>query len=162
MFGGFGPIVLGIIFYILSCTLEGFAPTGSDVLMGVVSTYLLAIVQAGASVFNQLEHWPLPKALLCHFGVLYLAYSICYIANRWIPFDPLVLVIFTAIMLPVQVAFFFVHPLLYWMMAFIVGIHLGGCCGDGFLILLLLVRFKDPRTLMRDTGPEQYIYIPNP
>lgn len=72
------------------------------------------------------------------------------------------LVIFTAIMLPVQVAFFFVHPLLYWMMAFIVGIHLGGCCGDGFLILLLLVRFKDPRTLMRDTGPEQYIYIPNP
>ena len=97
MFGGFGPIVLGIIFYILSCTLEGFAPTGSDVLMGVVSTYLLAFVQAGASVFNQLEHWPLPKALLCHFGMLYLAYSICYIANRWIPFDPLVLVIFTAI-----------------------------------------------------------------
>ena len=89
------------VFYILSCTLEGFAPTGSDVLMGVVSTYLLAFVQAGASVFNQLEHWPLPKALLCHFGVLYLAYSICYIANRWIPFDPLVLVIFTADCTPI-------------------------------------------------------------
>ena len=72
------------------------------------------------------------------------------------------LVIFTVLMLPVQIAFFFVHPLFYWMMAFIFGIHLGGCCGDGFLILLLLVRFKDPRTLIRDTGPEQYIYIPNP
>ena len=70
------------------------------------------------------------------------------------------LVIFTAIMLPVQIAFFFVHPLFYWMMAFIFGIHLGGCCGDGFLILLLLVRFKDPRTLMRDTGPEQFICVP--
>ena len=97
MFGGFGPIVLGIIFCILSCTLDDFTLTGFDVLMGVLSTYLLAFIQAGASVFNQIEHWPLPKALLCHFGVLYLAYSICYIANRWIPFDPWVLVIFTAI-----------------------------------------------------------------
>lgn len=70
------------------------------------------------------------------------------------------LIVFTLIMLPVQIAFFFVHPLLYWMMAFIFGIHLGGCCGDGFLILLLLVRFKNPRTLIRDTGPEQYIYVP--
>jgi hypothetical protein len=70
------------------------------------------------------------------------------------------LVIFTVLMLPVQVALFFVHPLFYWMMAFIFGIHLGGCCGDGFLILLLMVRFKDPRTLMRDTGPEQFICVP--
>lgn len=70
------------------------------------------------------------------------------------------LVLFTAIMLPVQIVLFFVHPLLYWMMAFLMGIHLGGCCGDGFLVLLLLARFKDPRVLIRDTGPEQYIYVP--
>lgn len=72
------------------------------------------------------------------------------------------LVIFTVLMLPVQIALFFVHPLCYWMMALIFGIHLGGCCGDGYLLLLLFTRFKDPRTLVRDTGPEQYIYVPNP
>lgn len=97
MFSGFGPIVLGSIFYVLSRTVEGFTLTGGEVLAGVVSTYLLAFIQAGASVFNQIEHWSLPKALLCHFGVLYLAYSLCYVANSWIPFEPLVLAIFTAI-----------------------------------------------------------------
>ncbi len=97
MFGGFGPIVLGIVFCVLSCTVSDFTLTGGAVLTGVVSTYLLAFIQAGASVFNQIEHWSLPKALLCHFGTLYLAYSLCYIANSWIPFEPLVLVMFTAI-----------------------------------------------------------------
>lgn len=97
MFSGFGPVILGIIFYILSVTLPDFHLTGGQVLMGIVSIYLLAFIQAGASVFNQIEHWPLPKALLCHFGALYAAYSLCYLLNSWIPFEPLVLVIFTAI-----------------------------------------------------------------
>ena len=97
MFGGFGPIILGIIFYVLSCTLSGFDLTGGQVLTGIVSTYLLAFIQAGASVFNQIEHWPLPRALLCHLGVLYVAYALCYLLNSWIPFEPMVLVIFTAI-----------------------------------------------------------------
>ena len=110
VFGGFGPIILGIVFYILSDTLEGFTLTGSMVLMGVLSTYLLAFIQAGASVFNQIEHWPLPKALLCHFGVLYLAYSLCYIVNKWIPFEPLVLVFFTAIF---AVVYFLVWGIVY-------------------------------------------------
>lgn len=110
MFSGFGPIVLGIIFCILSRTVEGFILTGEDVLAGVVSTYLLAFIQAGASVFNQIEHWPLPKALLCHFGTLYLAYSLCYIVNSWIPFEPLVLAIFTAVF---TVSYFLVWGIVY-------------------------------------------------
>jgi len=97
MFSGFGPIILGIVFFVLSHTIENFTLTGGEVLTGVVSTYLLAFIQAGASVFNQIEHWPLPKALLCHFGALYLAYSLCYLINSWIPFEPLVLVIFTVL-----------------------------------------------------------------
>lgn len=70
------------------------------------------------------------------------------------------LVLFTALMLPIQIVLYFVHPMLYWMMAVLFGMHLGGCCGDGYLILLLLTKYKDPRVLVRDTGPEQYIYVP--
>ena len=92
IFGGFGPIVTAIV---LAC-IPGVELTGGQVLMAVLSTYLLAFVHAGASVFNQIEHWPLPKSLLCHFGSLYVAYSLCYLVNSWIPFEPLVLVIFTA------------------------------------------------------------------
>ena len=97
LFGGFGPMVLGIVYAILQETVAGFSLSGWEVLLAILSTYLLAFIQAGASVFNQIDHWPLAKSLLCHFGSLYLAYSACYLINTWIPFVPQVLLIFTAI-----------------------------------------------------------------
>lgn len=97
MFGGFGPIIAGIVYLILHLTLEDLALTGLQVFTVIVSTYLLAFVHAGASVFNQIESWPLAKSTLCHFGLLYIAYVLCYVINSWIPFEPLVLGIFTAI-----------------------------------------------------------------
>lgn len=97
MFSGLGPIVLGIIYFILSLTIESFALSGKEVLMGIVSTYILAFVQAGASVFNQIEHWSITKSILFHFSLLYITYILCYLCNTWIPFDWLVIGIFTAI-----------------------------------------------------------------
>ena len=97
LFGGFGPVIAGIIYLILHFTLEDLTLTGLQVFTVIVSTYLLAFVHAGASVFNQIESWPLAKSTLCHFGVLYIAYVLCYVINSWIPFEPLVLGIFTAI-----------------------------------------------------------------
>lgn len=107
MFGGFGPIVMGIIFFIMSLTAADFAPTGAEIFTAIVSTYLLAFVQAGASVFNQIEHWSLGKSLLVHFTTLYIAYSLCYIANTWIPFEPMVLAIFTAVFAATYFAIWF-------------------------------------------------------
>ena len=97
MFGGFGPIIAGIVYLILHLTLQDLTLTGLQVFTVIVSTYLLAFVHAGASVFNQIESWPLAKSTLCHFGLLYVAYILCYVINSWIPFEPLVLGIFTAI-----------------------------------------------------------------
>ena len=97
MFGGFGPIVAAIVFAILGATLDDFSIGGTEILLAVVSTYLLAFIHAGASVFNQIEHWSIGKSLACHFGTLYVGYALTYIVNSWIPFEPMVLVIFTAI-----------------------------------------------------------------
>lgn len=97
LFGGFGPIIAGIVYLILHLTLQDLTLTGLQVFTVIVSTYLLAFVHAGASVFNQIESWPLAKSTLCHFGLLYIAYVLCYVINSWIPFEPLVLGIFTAI-----------------------------------------------------------------
>ena len=97
LFGGFGPIIAGIVYLILHLTLKDLTLTGLQVFTVIVSTYLLAFVHAGASVFNQIESWPLAKSTLCHFGLLYIAYVLCYLINSWIPFEPLVLGIFTAI-----------------------------------------------------------------
>ena len=97
LFGGFGPVIAGIVYLILHFTLKDLALTGLQVFTVIVSTYLLAFIHAGASVFNQIESWPLAKSTLCHFGLLYVAYVLCYVINSWIPFEPLVLGIFTAI-----------------------------------------------------------------
>ena len=97
LFGGFGPVVLGIVYLVLHFTLEDFTLTGDEVFIAILSIYLLAFVHAGASVFNQIESWPVAKSVLCHFGLLYVAYVLCYVINSWIPFEPVVLGIFTAV-----------------------------------------------------------------
>ena len=97
IFGGFGPVILGIIYMIISKTVPGFSLNAEEVLLGIVSVYLLAFVQAGATVFNQIEEWSLPKSVFCHFLSLYAVYVLCYIVNTWIPFDPKVILIFTLI-----------------------------------------------------------------
>lgn len=101
LFGGFGPVVASIVFLAVSHTVDNFSLSAQEVLTATLSTYLLAFVHAGASIFNQIEHWPLPKSLLCHFSMLYAAYSLCYIANSWIPFEPKVLLIFSLIFIAV-------------------------------------------------------------
>ena len=103
MFGGFGPIVAGIVYAILERTVSDFSLSGTQVLLAIVSTYMIAFVQAGASVFNQIEEWPLPKSLLCHFLSLYAVYVIGYLINTWIPFQAEVVLVFTGITSPFSV-----------------------------------------------------------
>ena len=42
--------------------------------------------------------------------------------------------------------------------AVMLGVHIGDCVGDLYCAYLLLFRFRDRSTLMRDTGPEQVFY----
>ena len=97
IFGGLGPIVVGVIYAVLDLSIEDFSIGGTEALAAILSTYLLAFLHAGASVFNQIEHWPLAKSLLCHFCLLYFAYLGCYVLNTWIPFEPIVILIFSGI-----------------------------------------------------------------
>ena len=97
MFGGLGPMVAGIVFAILGATIKDFHIDGWQILMAIVSTYLLEFVQAGASVFNQIDNWGIAKSLACHFGSIYAVYMLTYVVNSWIPFEPMVVVIFTAL-----------------------------------------------------------------
>lgn len=97
LFGGFGPIILGIVYWILSSSIKDFSIQGDDACLAIISIYLLAFIQAGASVFNQVEEWGIGKSLLVHFSTLFFAYSGCYLLNTWIPFEPMVLLIFAII-----------------------------------------------------------------
>ena len=110
IFGGFGPIVTAIVFMCISLADGSFSLTANQILLATVSSYLLAFIQAGVTVFNQIEHWSTVKSLLCHFVTLYAAYSVCYVVNSWIPFEPMVLVIFSAVF---AVLFFVIWTIVY-------------------------------------------------
>jgi hypothetical protein len=68
------------------------------------------------------------------------------------------LVVFTIIIGAIVLFLSFASPLYYVGFSFIFALHLGGCIGDGYLGYLLLTRFKSDSVLMKDTGPEQFIY----
>ena len=97
MFSGLGPVALGIVYFAISCTQSQFSLSAGEVLLGIISTYFLAFIQAGVTVFNQIENWSVVKSLFFHFTSLYVAYIACYLVNTWIPFEPFVIIIFTLI-----------------------------------------------------------------
>ena len=49
-------------------------------------------------------------------------------------------------------------PVSRCMAAFLLVTHIGGCVGDLYDTGLYLFRFRDPATLMQDTGPKQTFY----
>lgn len=95
IFGGFGPIVMALIYFILSFSEKKMILSCKEVFIVIISTYILAFVHAGSSVFNQIEEWPIMKSILYHFSALYIAYTLCYLINSWLPFDFKVVLIYT-------------------------------------------------------------------
>ena len=64
------------------------------------------------------------------------------------------------LLLILTVCLYFVDPLYYLGAAFLFWMHLGACAGDAYVILILNTKFKSNKTLVRDTGPEQFFYVP--
>lgn len=110
IFGGFGPMVVGIVYLVLSLSIDGFSLSGGQICLAIFSSYVLAFIQAGASVLNQIEDWPIAKSLAIHFSLLFVCYSLCYVINSWIPFEPMVLVIFSAVFI---VTYFIIWGIVY-------------------------------------------------
>lgn len=97
MFSGIGPVVAGIIYLILEKTGVSLNLSGFDVFLAIITTYIMAFVQAGASTFNRIEHWGKAKSLFWQMSTIYVVYIGGYLINRWIPLDWKVIIIFTSI-----------------------------------------------------------------
>ena len=96
IFGGFGPIVMGIIYAVIQSCDSALSLSGNEVFAAIISTYLIAFVQAGGSVLNQIEtRFPILMTG-AHLLLLYVTYVGAYLLNSWIPFHPEALGIFTA------------------------------------------------------------------
>ena len=97
IFSGFGPIIAGIIY--LSLELSGVDPklTGINVFLAIITTYIIAFVQAGSTVFNQIESWPKAKSIFFQMTSIYIVYVGGYLINKWIPFKVQAIIIFTCV-----------------------------------------------------------------
>lgn len=69
------------------------------------------------------------------------------------PFAVFNIVFLTGVLLPLSPA-----VRLFFAIMFIV--HFSGCVGDLYDLMLYLFKYRDPRTLMEDTGPKQIFYVP--
>ncbi len=57
--------------------------------------------------------------------------------------------------------FFLQNTMWFLLLAALFAMHFGGCVGDLYITLLYVFKFRDGKTLMRDTGPVQTFYLPH-
>lgn len=67
--------------------------------------------------------------------------------------------VFTVLLTALVVGMYFVGFIPFLLSALLLGLHIGGCSGDLYMFGLLIFKYRDNALLMRDTGPEQFIYV---
>ena len=92
-----GPLVLAIIYGILSATGTAETIPAGAVCLGIVTITLLAFIAAGMTAIYQLEQLPLPMMILLHSGALYIAYILTYLINSWLQNSLIPIAVFTGI-----------------------------------------------------------------
>lgn len=97
IFSGFGPIIVGIVYLCIEGSGVDLKLNASIVFLAIITTYIIAFVQAGSSVFNQIESWPKAKSLFFQMTSIYVVYMGGYLINNWIPFKIEVIIIFTCV-----------------------------------------------------------------
>ena len=95
--GGFGPLVLAVLYLILQREVGLETLTVSEVCLGIVSLWALAFITGGMNVVYQIERLPLMAAILIHGGVLYVSYLLTYLVNDWLEWGTAPVLVFTGI-----------------------------------------------------------------
>ena len=95
--GGFGPVILAVLYIILERSGEIVSLTASQVCTGIFSLYALAFIAGGMNVVYQIERLPLMAAISIHGGVLYIGYLMTYLVNGWLELGKTPIMVFTAI-----------------------------------------------------------------
>ncbi len=117
-------------------------------------------------ILHELTHGAVYKALTkekLRFGITWSA-AFCGVPDIYTYRDTALkslaapLVLFSVILIPLLLWLYRVDTGWYLVAGLIFSLHISGCIGDLYMTALLLAKFRDSATLMRDTGPEQWIY----
>ena len=97
MSAGGGPLILALIYWGLSAAGKIGALSVSEVVLGILTSMILAFISGGISVVYRIERLPLLWASLIHASVLYLDYLLIYLLNGWLERAAVPILIFTGI-----------------------------------------------------------------
>ena len=92
---GFGPIILAVVYACIQANGTITALTVNEVVLGVLTSALLAFVAGGINAVYQIERLPLSLAVLIHGIVLYIDYIVIYLINDWMESKFIPLLVFT-------------------------------------------------------------------
>ena len=109
--GGFGPIVLAILYLILNQQNLIEVLTVQEVCVGIFSLSGLAFVAGGMNVVYQMERLPLTVAILIHGSILYLSYLATYLLNGWLQRGLTAVLVFTGIFI---FGYLVIWAIIYW------------------------------------------------
>lgn len=94
---GIGPIVLATLYLILKSRNVIDSLTVNEVCIGIFSLTALAFIAGGLNVVYQIEQLPLMIAILIHGAVLYISYLLTYLANSWLEWGIIPILVFSGI-----------------------------------------------------------------
>ena len=126
----------------------------------IVSTFLYIIL-------HELVHGAAYKILTKEkltFGITWSA-AFCGVPNIFVYRKAAIIAllapvcVFTVIFVTLAIVFYNISGVFYLLFMFLQGFNLGGASGDLYMLGIFLFKFKDKTTLMRDTGPEQFLYL---
>ena len=109
---GFGPIVLAIIYGILSFAGVAESVETLDIVLAILSISLLAFFAGALNQLYQIEEIPISLAITGHGILLYIVYLVVYLINGWLKDGIVSFVVFTII--------FIISYLVIWLVIYLI------------------------------------------
>ena len=94
---GFGPIVYGLVMFILCLCGVDTLSSGLVIFKGIISTTIMAFLIAGVSIIWTKENVHLGLKIGLHCLFLYISYLVVYLLNDWIAKDFNAIGVFTLV-----------------------------------------------------------------
>ena len=82
-----GPVIMAIVWLCLKAAGVMETLTVDQVVLGIISTTVMAFIAAGISIVYQIETLPKSMAALIQMAALYIDYMGIYLLNGWLPVE---------------------------------------------------------------------------
>lgn len=162
---GAGIITFGLMyFFYKNLDVDAFASSLSNLTFDIILIVSLLVYTYLHEIVHGIVYWRL-TGIKPTFG-LKLFCAFCGLPETYVCRSVIIksvvapLIVFSALFIPAILLTWHTNMTLYLIFTTLFSCHLGGCIGDIFVTILLLTKYRDPRTLSRDTGPCQTLYVP--